>query len=427
MDIRAYIGVFWRRGWLIVITTTIAVVVVLIGTQQITPVYSASATVRMLTSSDGNVDYGKLQYVERLMNTYAQILQSGPVMTKLQQRLGITTKPDIAVEFPANTELMQIDVTDRNPTLAAEAANVLADILIEESQRTSLGREYAVSLVDPAVPPTTPSAPQTTLYLAIGVIIGMAGGLALIFLFENLDSTVYTAAHMKQATRLNIVGTLPTLGHEQRTAFLNGDSAEGEAVRRLRTHLLSATKTAALRTLLVTSPESGEGKSTIVSNLAYTIAKSGRTVIVIDADLRRPVLHERFQLPNTVGLSSVLCGDAKLDDALQGTSIPGLQVLTSGPLPTDAAALLDSPTMASVLQHLSQQAHIVLIDSPGFLSVPDAALLASQSDGVVLAVRLTRTQQDAAETTRQQLESLNRNLIGIVVNQVTPNQMYTYQ
>ncbi len=425
MDLMSYLRIFLRRKGLIATTIIVALVVVFLGVLQITPSYRASATVRVLTSRDGDVDYGKLQYVDRLMNTYAGILKSGPVMAQLQEQLDITSSPDIDVEFPASTELMRIDVTDPDPVLAAEAANLLASILIAESRSSQLGREYAVSLVDPAVPSQSPDSPNTAQMLGLTAVLGLFGGLALSILLEYFDSTLYSTDHIQKATSLEIVGQIPRLDRQQRNTFLNGQSAPGEAIRWLRINTLNAVKNLSIKTLLVTSAEPGEGKSTIVVNLAYMIAKTGRTVIIVDTDLRRPVIHERFNLPNNVGLSSVLSREATLEDALQETSISGLQVLSSGPKPPDPAELLESPRMPYLLGQLSQQASLVLIDAPAFLSVADSAILALQVDGVLLAMRRTKVRQAPAQETHRQLLNLDSKIIGVVVNEAESKHSYT--
>ncbi len=432
MELRTYVEILGRRSGIIVLTTVVSVIIVWLGIQRITPVYAATTTVRVLTNFEGNDDvFGKLQYVERLMNTYASIATSDPMLRQLQQQVAITGSPadlskQIKIEFPANTELMQISIENKDPVLAAKAANALTELLIAESLKTRVGRTFAISLIEPATPPIRPTKPNKMLLIGLGLFVGMAGGLSLAFLFENLDSTLHTIDQIEQTTSLATIGKIPPLKRKQRKTFLNGNSPQGEAIRRLRTNIFYTMSAASLQTLLVTSAEPGEGKSTVVTNLAYMMAKSGRKIIVVDSDLRRPMLHKRFNLSNEVGLSNILCQTAALADALQATDIPGLQVLTSGPLPTDPAELLALPTMAHLLGQLSQQTDAVLIDAPAFLAVTDAAILATQVDGIALVVKRTQTRQEAVQTARRQLTDLDAKLVGVIVTQAELDPVNVY-
>src|SRR5262249_30351273 len=151
----------------------------------------------------------------------------------------------------------------------------------------------------------------------------------------------------------------------------------------LRTNLLTLDRDTPLRTLMVTSAEPGEGKSTIVANLAFALAQSGRKVIVVDTDLRLPTLHKIFDLPSRIGLSSILQRKITVDEGLRNSDIPGLQVLTSGPFPSDPAEWLGLPRMRTVVERLIQLSDVVLLDTPALLPVTDAAILAPLVDGVI--------------------------------------------
>jgi capsular exopolysaccharide synthesis family protein len=160
----------------------------------------------------------------------------------------------------------------------------------------------------------------------------------------------------------------------------------------------------------------GEGKSTVVASLAYAMAQTERRVIVVDGNLRRPTLHKIFELPNQMGLSTVLSGETTLDEAVQQSKIPWLFVLTSGTLPSEPALALGSPRMATVIEQLTQQFDWLYLDTPSLLAVTDAALLAPLVDGVVLVVGYAQARVEAVQVAYQQLTDVGAHSIGIVVN-----------
>lgn len=193
-------------------------------------------------------------------------------------------------------------------------------------------------------------------------------------------------------------------------------SAAAEAYRSLRTNLAFARPGEPLNTLLVAAPTSMEPRSTTVANLAVVTAQSGRRVTVVDCDLRRPAQHGLFELENDRGVTTVLvAGEADAAAALQPTSVAGLRVLTSGPIPPNPAELLGSPGMASLVRALAEDADLVLFDAPPLLPVTDAAVLAPGLDGVVLVLESGRSRRDEATRARTVLDNVGARLLGVVL------------
>jgi succinoglycan biosynthesis transport protein ExoP len=499
MELRHYIAILWRRKWVIGVTVAVTMTVVVIGTLMATPMYVASTTLRVLTATHGSVEWVNydIMYADRLMNTYARIATSAPVLEELVHTLGLDKPPQIEVHILPSTELMQITVEDPDPILAREAANTLAGILVAQSRDLYSGggrsdheilgeqlaqiedelsqarREYesllaqspedseritassrsialkeetyaalleqyerarareamranTVSVVEPARVPQAPSRPHKKMNIALGAMVGLAGGMGLAFLFENLDTTLHAIEHIEKATALPILGEIPTARGQRQRVLFDGNAPQGEAFRRLRTNILSLDHDAPLRTLLVTSAEPREGKSTIVANLAFAIAQSGRMVVVVDGDLRRPTLHKVFDLPNEMGLSSVLEQGTAVDEAVQESYIHGVQVLTSGPLPSHPAELLSSPQMTALIEQLAQQFDVVLLDTPSLLAVTDAAVLAPAVGGVLLVVGRAQARRGAVQAACQQLADVRATPIGVVVNRTERHSSYNY-
>lgn len=193
-----------------------------------------------------------------------------------------------------------------------------------------------------------------------------------------------------------------------------------EAYRVLRTNLHYANPDAPLRRVLVASAGAGEGKSTTVANLGVSLAQADRSVLLVDADLRKPVLHSVFRQKMTPGLSSYLAGDSLLDAVLLKTSVPNLSVVPSGPVPPNPAELLASRRMREFLDATGERCDLVLLDSPPILAVSDACALAPMVDGVLLVVGSRAVPRDALQRAKDRVEAVHGRILGAVINRFDP-------
>jgi receptor protein-tyrosine kinase len=292
--------------------------------------------------------------------------------------------------------------------------------MVDEGRNTNIGRYYTLSIVDLAQPPTSPSSPNLPFNLVFGLVLGMIGGLGLSVLIEVMDTGLHSTSRIVEATSVPALGRIPALDKQQPNIFLNGSSPLTESFRQLRTTLFALGSDAPLKTLLVTSAQIGEGKSTIVSNLAYSMGHSGRQVVIVDGNLRRPTLHELFGVPNRLGLSNILTREVSLDEALQDSGLPGIQVLTSGPLPPHPAFLLDSHYMMELLDMLSARFDMVLIDSPPLLEFADTSVLALSAKNVLMVVERSQARQESLRGALQKLDEIKIEPLGLVVNRAEP-------
>jgi len=196
-------------------------------------------------------------------------------------------------------------------------------------------------------------------------------------------------------------------------------SPVSEAYRTLRTNLDFSSLDKPIKTMLLTSAGPEEGKSTVLANLAVTTAQTGRKVILVDCDLRRPTLHNIFNLKNDVGLTTMVVDDAAMESPpLQDTGVEGLQLVSSGPLPPNPSELLGSRRMEEIIAALLERADVVLFDAPPVVAVTDAAVLATKVDGVLLVINAGGTKRDYARAAKARLEKVNANLLGSVLNNV---------
>jgi succinoglycan biosynthesis transport protein ExoP len=201
-------------------------------------------------------------------------------------------------------------------------------------------------------------------------------------------------------------------------AALRPKSVEAEAYRGLRTQLYFSTQGRGHQVVQVTSPNPGDGKSTLAANLAVSIAQSGKRVVLIDCDFRKPRVHKIFDLPSTgeVGLAGVIAGEAPIQAAVRPSGLPNLDLLPCGPRPANPAELLTSPQFQHALDEVRKAYDFVIVDTPPLLAVSDPSVVASRVDGVLLTFRMTKKVRPAAERAREQLAALGANVLGVVVN-----------
>jgi non-specific protein-tyrosine kinase len=328
----------------------------------------------------------------------------------------------------AGTNVIEITVEGTNRQLVKVFADAIGASTASYVQE--LYEAYGLTALDPAIPPQSPVRPRAMLNLALGTALGLALGAGLAFLSEYLDTTLRTTQEIEAAVKLPTFAQIPVARRRRRgsSRSLNGDPGQTEAFLRLRTRILAQDQDRPLQILLVTSAGPGEGKSTVVAHLAVAMAHSGRKVVAVDADLRRPTLHLFFDLGNQQGLSDILEERASLKDNVQTTRVPGLRVLPGGRVPPARVVnLLSSPHMEALLQQLREEYDLVLLDTPAWLSVTDAAVLAPLVDGVLLVVGCAQVKETALRAVCQQLADIKVRVAGAVVNRVRRDGSYYYE
>jgi non-specific protein-tyrosine kinase len=299
-------------------------------------------------------------------------------------------------------------------------------------------RANSIYIVEHAQLPTNPSSPRADINLILGILSGLVAGVVLAFLFENLDNTLRTREQIESIAESTAIGEIPASRNKLEIVHANnGHHPQIEAFRRLRINILATENETPAQTILITSAERAEGKTTVAANLAVTIAQSGRRVIVVDCDMHWSKLDTLFGVRNDKGLTSILTGQVSVAGGTQDTKIPRLKIITSGPPlaqpldnlgPVDIAPvglteqlsqgteLLGSPKMATILKQLKQDYDVILLDSPAMLSVTDAAVLVPLVDEVVLVVAREHSQRSALRSVRRQLENVRAKSIDVVIN-----------
>lgn len=304
----------------------------------------------------------------------------------------------------------------------------------EQELALSSGRPDNLKITSQAVRPVSPIGPQRNRNIMVAFLISLAAGIGLAFLLDYLDDSVKTSDDIGRHLGLPTLALIPHQNlTSKRNALIpsngNGNastalitledtrSAMAESFRHLRTSLLFSSAGKPPQTILVTSSQPAEGKTTTAINTAITLAQSGAEVVVIDCDLRRPRLHNHFDMSNSSGLTNYLSGEKNPDVLMKSyQNLPKLKVITSGPIPPNPAELLSSNEMRNLLQFLKGNFKHVIIDSPPAISFTDAAILATLVDGVVLVAMAGKSSIHLMRRFKQRLSNIGARIYGVVLN-----------
>jgi len=346
-------------------------------------------------------------------------------------------------ETDLNTELGRYEgglkalpEAERDLAKLTRVTKVNADIytfMLQKHEEARIARASTISnisIVDPAITPEGPIKPNKRKNLLLGLLVGCMLGVGLAFFQEYLDDTIKDVEGAKRELKWPLLAMIPCIdsGEEkegsekidQRKAALiahsDPKSTISEAFRALRTGLHFSAVSKKKQVLLITSTFPGEGKSTVSSNLACILAQTGASTIVIDCDLRRSTLHEKFGLTKEPGLTNLLAGDLTLEQVIKPTPIPNLHFISAGVTPPNPAELLGSREMADLVAELRSRYDTVLIDAPPVLAVTDAPLLTAVCDLVMVVLEAGRVPVKAARQMRETLLSVNAPVAGMIIN-----------
>lgn len=308
---------------------------------------------------------------------------------------------------------------------AKKASDVIDDRIKELNVTEEVGG-LTVTILERAQAASVPSEPKKARIMTIALLLGACAGVGLGLVRQLSDQRLRSSQEISALLGLPVLGTIPTMRSPLRSGILRAQmvrvcptSPGAEAFRRLRTPLLLGLNHEKVKTIVVTSPGSGEGKTLVVSNLALALAQAGQKVLIVDADCHAPRLHKIFKKDrHTKGLSAVLTGQMSLEDAIEPTGVNNLDILTCGPEESNLTEIFSSARLTSVVATLADEYDRVLIDSPPVLSATEAQVLAAQCDASVVVLRAeTSTRKDSMQACGE-LTGVNAHILGIVVNTV---------
>jgi capsular exopolysaccharide synthesis family protein len=468
LGLRRYVEVAWRRKLIVIAVILAAIGAAAAASVAVEPVYRAEMKlVVTVGESGGFFDPNQSAAIPRFTATMADLVESRVVAQRVIDDLNLTESPKallnkVSVSTNPDTAAIDVRVDDGDPERAREIARAIGEVfprIVEDAFATATPTTTTpadpnqqqqqpvtppptprVSVFDDAVASNTPISPRPVRNVVLAGVLGLVLGLLAAFLADYFDRTLRRREDVEHHFEAPVIGQIPFQRRPSKPAIDWTRFGEGaEAFRTLRANLQYLSVKRPIQTILLTSASAGQGKTTVSANLAIAIARSGSTAIVIEGDLRRPMLPAAFGVDGVgPGLTGVLVGTSDLDSAVieiplpVGASGPAgrgegrVWFLPSGPLPPNPPELLSSERMVDLLDEVRTSYDYVIIDSPPLLPVADGLELARIVDGVILVVRRNRTTSDEAREVRDLVDRLGISLLGVVFTDSTPPASYYY-
>jgi len=429
--VHQYTRLLIRWGWLLLLCAVIGGGAAYYAAHKQPPVYAASTLMLVHEHSTAGDQYTDVLASDQLLQTYLSLMQAPAVVDKAAGYVSGVSPSQLSAGLKVSnpgvsTQIIQIQVSNGSPRKAAALANAVARAFIAVHGRFS--HTHDVSVFQPATPPAQPTGLSPRIYALIGALAGLVLATALALLLELLDDRVRTAADAERVTGWTVIASLPNRPRDRGLVVPRLERLLSDTFTLLRTRLVFSRSTAPISSVVVTSALPGEGKTTVAVNLAMALATGGKRTLLIDADLRNPMIQERLGLPNDDGLASWL----RPEDERGGRAlpivpmpdVPNLFVLTSGPVPVDPMELLGSARMERLIESLlpgergSGAVDFVVMDTPAIDQFADASVLAAYSSGTLLVVNARRSREGKLLRAAGVLRQARARVVGIVMNQV---------
>jgi capsular exopolysaccharide synthesis family protein len=433
MELRQYLRVL-RAYWRFVVATVVVCAGIALVLAFATTVTYTARTQLFVAAAGSTADpaaaatyQGSLFSQERVLS-YAQMVSSPAVVTAVIEKLRLPETEralagKITATVPTGTVLLNIDVDDSSATRAAVIARAVAEqfsafVTRLETPAGSTKSRVNVEVTSPAQVPTSASSPRKSVYLAIGLVLGVALGVGGAFARDALDRRVRTEDDAALAAGAPVLGSVSGSAEVSAPLVMTHPfSARADEYQRLRANLARFVDGGNSGTILVSSPDPGDGKTTVAANLAVAFAQAGHQVVVVDANLRRPRLERLFGRVSPVGLSDVLLGKLPVDSALVPWSLGfPLSILGSGPERPNPSELIASPRFLDVIHDLTERFAVVIVDGPALLEAADALVMAQAVSGSLVVARSGALRADHLAGAVESLRAADARLLGIVLN-----------
>ena len=452
ISIADLVGLFLSKLWIIIFAAVIGGVVAFSYSKFVLPLkYSShiSMYVQSYTGISENANnYNNISNSKQLVNTYMEVLKDDAVMNAVGDELKesfdealladnfgmkdgkISTsslRNSLSISTVTDTSALNVSATTKNAELSAAVCNALAKVApsyLEEA--VGVGQ---INTIDTAKVYNTPVAPNMKKNTAVGAAALMMLAMLVIFLIDFFDNTIKDSNVLSEKYKKAIIGEIQMFDQDKKKKDDKEDDhvkltdkdvpfAVVESYKSIRTNISFALSTMDKKIFIVSSTNPAEGKSTTSANIAIALAQGGNKVLLIDADMRKSVLHKIFGLKNKKGLSSAISKMADLDSCITKDVMENLDVLTSGPVPPNPSELLASDSMTSILETLRDRYTTIVIDTPPVNVVTDAMELAKNVSGIIMVVRYGITTIDDVEESMNKVNFSQLNVLGFIMNGV---------
>lgn len=431
MDLREAWSALRAGWWIVVLGLVLGGAAGFGATRLQTPLYSTSTQLFVSTTPSATAtDPTQADQLARdRVASYAQLLTGPDVARRVVDQLGLHMTPaqltdELTVSVPPGTVLLDVTVTDPSAQQAVRIADAASGQLAAAVTRleTASGGATPVQIVvaSPPQSPRAPSSPDVLRTTGVAALLGLFVGVVVALVRPVVRRSVRSGEEAAELVGAPVLGSVPRARVLRSHRLAVTDGAEpADSFRRIRTNLQFLELGAYPLVLLIASAVDGEGKTTLLLNLARSLTRGGRSVTVVEGDLRSPAVARALQLPGRAGLTDVLAGTAAVDDAVQTYPVGGFSVVAAGAGGAAATELLGAGDMRAVVEKLRNRSDVVLIEGPPLLSVVDSAELAGLTDGVLLCVRPGRTRRPELERAAAMLDFAGARTLGVVLTKTS--------
>jgi succinoglycan biosynthesis transport protein ExoP len=429
MTVDQFLRTLWRRKLTVLMTVVLATATTYVLARTAPKVYASTATLFVGDRSAAADNFQALQSSQALAKTYAELIQSRNVADRVAAALGRGQRggdllQDVTFQPITDTQLLSITAEGGTARDAALLANQYARTFIDYA-KTNLAAQTKsdISLVDPAQQSPAPIRPRPLLYSAVALLVGLFLGCGLALMRDQFDRGVGDDDELQRQLGAPVLARVPSVSSRR----LEGarEDAYLEAFRILRVNLSYVAPARRVRTILITSAESGEGKTTSALALARVLGEQGPRVLIIEGDLRRPSLAENLDVSaDQPGFAQLLTDEARLADVTYPTSIPNVSVVPAGTHAPAPASLLQPERLQRLIDEATEWAEFIIVDSPPLSAGADSSVLAHAVSDVLFLVNAQRTRQGRAVAGVTQLRQAGARVTGLIVNGVSESAEY---
>ncbi|MBR1417214.1 MAG: polysaccharide biosynthesis tyrosine autokinase [Bacilli bacterium] len=429
LNINDILKFFVKKIWVIGIFTVACVILGLIYSTSIkTPLYKSTTSI--ILASDQTITQSDLTLYQKLINTYTQIVTSKNVLNNTISDLYLKDSYDelkkkVSVSAVTDTEIIKISVSNEDANLAKRISDSIADNFKEEVQK--IYNLTNVSILDKAEVADVPYNYNLIKEFIIYIFGGILLGALYLFISYYFDRNIKSKDEVESKINLPIMGSVRDCEKEVKNVtnknaiLLSNHPRAGfvEDIKTIRTNLDFASLDQKVKKVLVTSSIPGEGKSFVSSNLAISFAQNNKKVLLIDTDLRKGVVHKKFNIKN-IGLSNLIVKNDidNINDYINKTTIDNLDVITRGIVPPNPSELLNSKVFKNILDKLEGLYDYIILDGTPITNLPDSLIVSGLSDKTLIVSTIGYTPIDLLENTKKSLENVNAPLAGIIINRV---------
>ena len=418
-----------KKRWKIIFATTVSftIIVTLITFFFIDPVYEVHTKVFIGKDAEANYDSNDVQMYQKLILTYAQILKTEDLIEDALDNVDSTMTADevmksITVEPITDTQILQIKLKGKDKKDLAVVLDSVTEEFIKKSRE--IVPNGNVKIIRHVKKAENPISPNKKMNITLGVLIGLITGMAIVFLLEYMNNTYKNKEDVERNLKLPVLGVIPKQIRKRDMLVMEEEprSLEAECYRTLVTNIQYSSVDSRCKTIVVTSAQKGDGKTTVAGNLALALAAWGNRVVLIDCDIRRATVHKAFNISNEKGLTEILVNKAKLKDVAVGIK-ETLLAIPAGKSSPNPSELLNSSVMEELLEELKESCDYVILDTAPVEAVADAQILSAKVDGTLVVIRAGKTKINEVQDSLNLLQKVRGKILGIVLNQTEEDRI----